>query len=561
MIRLLLHSIRLQILRFRDQLQTFPPKTVALLVLVAIMLVGALVRWADIGTESLWVDELYSLRQAVKPIDAIITNSTSDVHPPVYYIVLHWWVLFFGTTPAAVRGLSAVLGVCAIPALYALGARVRGRRVGLYAAFFLALSHFHIHYSQEARSYSYVVLVVIFGMHSCIRLLHEYDGRRQHTRFSRSNTAWFLCAMTLVLYSHFFALFVVVAQNVFVASLVLWRKEVFVRLWKRWLLLQCVLLVVFAPWLNILYWQIQQVRTGGFWIERPTPFVLGETIIEFAGSIAAACVILPLCALAWVKVRRFSSESPLPLIIRASNPAQLLMLALWLVLPILIPYVQSRDSTTPIYYVKYTIPALPALLLLAALGLDSLPVHLRQWRIAVAAVVLLVCGIAWHDTRNDWNTLEKETWKQAAEFLDRTVARDDAVFVHQWYGKYSIAYYAQRKDIVFQSLPPERFVVKPLTVQRFLAPLAAGRDHVWLVLSHKDQKTRTVLAEIERDFTVGSNTVFPSRYRKYMVRDSFPFQTEGVFLMKTYLSNDITIVRYDRKFDRKFDGKSEPNNQ
>jgi mannosyltransferase len=554
MMRLFVAAIWRQIRRY-----ALSPKTTALLVLAAITLVGAVLRFTAIESESLWVDEIYSLRQAIKSVPAIIDNAPSDVHPPVFYILLHLWTLLFGITPSALRSLSAVLGVCAIPALYALGARLRSRRVGLYAAFFLAFSHFHIHYSQEARSYTYVVLVVILGMHTFTRLLHEYDNRRTRAseqsswnswlslRLSWSNNLWFVLAMLLVLYSHFFALFVVVAQNVFVGSLLFWRRDVFLKVYKRWLGLQVVLLMLFLPWLNILFAQIRQVRTFGFWITRPTPFVLPETLIEFCGSLAAACVLLPLCALAWVKVRRFSAESPVPLLIRASNPAQLVMLGLWFLLPILIPYAQSRLSPTPIFYVKYTIPALPALLLLAALGLDAVPVHLKRWRVAVAGVVLLVCGIAWRDNRNDWNVLEKERWRETAAFADHAASKNDVVFVYPWYCRHNIAYYAERKDLVFQALPTEHLVVKPLTVQRFLAPLAAGRDHVWLVVSHSDRRVQLIFKELEREFTCNQDTIFPSRYRKYMVRDTFPDNTEGIFLMKTYWSKDIRVMRFERR--------------
>ena len=63
------------------------------------------------------------------------------------------------------------------------------------------------------------------------------------------------------------------------------------------------MMLVFVPWMEILYYQIRAVKSG-FWIDPPNLMTLAETIIEFAGSFSAAAVILPLCVLAVVHVRK-----------------------------------------------------------------------------------------------------------------------------------------------------------------------------------------------------------------------------------------------------------------
>lgn len=523
------------------------------LMLLGIMLLGAALRFADIGTESLWVDEIYSFRQAIKSVEQIIANAPADVHPPVYYVLLHFWALFFGTTEVGLRSLSAVFGVAALPLMYVLGREMYSQRVGLYAALLLALSHFHIHYSQEARNYAYAVLVVILGMIGFVRYVKQFDSQSAPV-LSWKLLAFFLLGNTLILYSHFFALFVIAAQNVLVLSFALVRRDVFRRMWKSWLALQSLLLLLFVPWMEILYLQIRAVKSG-FWIEPPNLMTLAETIIEYAGSLSAAVVILPLSVLVVVHVRKRlvtiqddnAQDKPESVFIaHVQFDYRLALLLLWLVLPIMIPFIRSLYST-PIYYVKYTIPALPALLLLAAKGLDAFDTKVRWMRGLVGIVVAVLCVIAWRDNRNDWNSLEKEVWKESTRFLNTTAARNDAVFVHEWYCKYNCEYYNQRPDITFQALPPERFAVTPTTIERFYVPLAAGRDRIWLVLSHRSGQTPMILARIERDFVMTLDTIFPSRYRKYMIADTFPQQTKGIYLMKTYLSNDIRVMRFERK--------------
>ncbi|MCU0425878.1 MAG: glycosyltransferase family 39 protein [Candidatus Kapabacteria bacterium] len=544
------------------QPSTSMPRRMVFALLMVIVLAGTFFRFADIGTESLWVDEIYSYRQALKGIAMIIANAPSDVHPPTYYVLLHWWTLIFGTSEAGLRSVSAVCAILTIPLMFVLGRAMFSERIGLYAALLLALSHFHIHYAQEARNYSYTVLVVVVGMIGFVRYLKLFETQ-QEEEYSQSfsqflRISWkplliYVLTTTLVLYSHFFALFVIVAQNALVASFVVLRKQAWKRLWRSWIALQMLLLVIFSPWLNILYRQINTVRSG-FWIDRPNIGTLLETLVEYAGSLSAALIIVPLCLLALVQVRKqLQSDTINENSLSEDNFStvfwwdyRLGLLVLWLLAPVLLPYILSLEST-PIYYVKYTIPALPALLLLAAKGLDAFDMRVRWMQGLVVGIIASLGVIAWRDNRNDWNALEKEIWKEAVQYIDSCAASNDAVFVHDWYCVHNCTYYTKRPDVQFQALPPERFSITPATIERFYAPLATGRERLWLVLSHKTSGTEKILQRIERDFIQVHDSIFPSRYRKYMVVDTFPLQTQGLFLMKTYLSNDIRVLRFERK--------------
>lgn len=542
----------------KQRLQTVRPNLLPVAAVAGLMLCAAVVRWMDIGTESLWVDEIYSYRQAIKPFANIIANAAADVHPPVYYMLLRAWTLLFGTSEAGLRGLSAFCAVLSVPLIYVLGARLWTRRVGVYAAFLLTISHFHIHYAQEARSYSYVVLVTLAGMLTFVRLLDEI---RENDALQWHTVVLFIGANVLLMYSHFFALFITVAQNVYVALLLLFDKTLFRRIWKRWFVLQVALLLIFVPWLNILYWQIRAV-SGSFWIDKPNVFSIVETIIEYCGSLWASLFMLPLAAFGFVEIRKQQSTERV-ITLTFPKPEYSLLLVLWLTLPILIPFAKSLVGT-PIYYVKYTIPALPALLLLVAKGMDAWEYRNIAGKIVLAGVVTGLSIIAGYDTVNDWNALEKERWREAAAYLQTSNALNDSgaanlVFVHDWYCLHNLAYYGARNDASngasnsvcnsadLRALPPERLRMTTELWEKLYHSQIVGRNEFHLVLSHKTAKTPPILSTIEQDFMQVSDTVFPSRYRKYMVSDSFPQQTRGLFLMKTYLSNDIRIVRYRRK--------------
>ncbi len=59
-------------------------------------------------------------------------------------------IKLLGQTPFALRLLPAIGGTLAIPALYLLARHLFGRRVAVFAAILLAVSHAHIHFSRTA---------------------------------------------------------------------------------------------------------------------------------------------------------------------------------------------------------------------------------------------------------------------------------------------------------------------------------------------------------------------------------------------------------------------------
>ena len=87
--------------------------------------------------------------------------TAQDIHPPLYYALLHGWTAILGTGPAALRLLSVVVGVLTIPLLYLVARRMFTRRVALLATFLLTISPLHVYYSQEVRMYGLVALLSV----------------------------------------------------------------------------------------------------------------------------------------------------------------------------------------------------------------------------------------------------------------------------------------------------------------------------------------------------------------------------------------------------------------
>jgi dolichyl-phosphate-mannose-protein mannosyltransferase len=127
----------------------------AALVLGVLVLAAAL-RLDQLGAEELWLDEASSYRAATAadPWAAMLHDSG----PPLYGLLLRAWVAAFGKSEFVLRLPSALAGMAFVLVIFALGREVFCFEAGFHAALFAAIAPIHVHYSQEARVYSILLL-------------------------------------------------------------------------------------------------------------------------------------------------------------------------------------------------------------------------------------------------------------------------------------------------------------------------------------------------------------------------------------------------------------------
>jgi uncharacterized membrane protein len=222
------------------------------LVLLALILVALGLRMARLGFQPLWWDEGWSLYFATLDLGSMLARTAVDIHPPFYYLLLHLWTGLFGTSAGSARLLSVLLGTATVPLLYATGRRLLGFRGGLAAAFLLAISPFHIYYSQEVRMY---VLVTLLGLAATHFALRCPTGRWNARGWGAGSWAAYVLTATAALYSQYYAAFLLLALNLVV--LARWLRGARTgspagrsgRALGSWLGAQAAVLLLFLPWL------------------------------------------------------------------------------------------------------------------------------------------------------------------------------------------------------------------------------------------------------------------------------------------------------------------------
>ena len=170
----------------------------SLWVLLGILLLAAVLRIPGY-TESVWIDELYSSNIFVGEPLTLLKTIYSDIHPPLYALFAHFWNQAVGSDREIWLRLPALLcGLGTIVLVWRLGMLFVDASAGLMAAALLAMSPVHIWYSQEARSYSMTLFLLLLAILSYYRLL---QGRRM-----RCWTAVFSLALSCLVFTHYYNL-------------------------------------------------------------------------------------------------------------------------------------------------------------------------------------------------------------------------------------------------------------------------------------------------------------------------------------------------------------------
>ncbi len=227
----------------------------------------------------LWLDEALTVNIARLPLHRIPGALRRDGAPPLYYVLLHFWMLVFGTSDIAVRALSGVFGVLALPLMWLAGAHVGGKARGaitsLAALVLLATSPFAVRYSTEARMYSLVVVLVLVGYLALERALAAPAHRTGPLVTVALVTA-------LLLYTHYWAIYllaVVVALLMFRAV----RTDGSARQVTIGALVAVAAGgVLYLPWLPTLVFQLR--HTGTPWADPASFGAMVNAVSEFAGG-------------------------------------------------------------------------------------------------------------------------------------------------------------------------------------------------------------------------------------------------------------------------------------
>jgi len=315
-------------------------------VLVALIAISAYLRTRYI-TGQFWMDEAITTGIASHSLTAIPGILRHDGSPPLFYLLLHFWITAFGASEAATHALPLLFGLLTIPVGMWAGWSLAGRRAGIYAAVLFAFNAFLTQYAQETRMYELMGLLALLATTA---FLHGFVYRR------RRYLILFAVSLALMLYTHAWGIFFAGGAVIALIPVYLASDD------RRALVRDAVITfmgagILFLPWVpNFIY---QATHTGAPWAAPPrlgAPVLLSRDLLG-GDRITVALLIASIIGLAELFTRRYRRTREWALLwTLIALPTATLLLA-WL-----------ASHITPAFVSRYFAPVLPAILLLAAWG-------------------------------------------------------------------------------------------------------------------------------------------------------------------------------------------------
>lgn len=245
--------LRTRVSAFR---MTIPPRVINYLFFAAICAIYVAARFWRLTDSCLWFDEIFSVHAAELPWNELFNFVALDlIHPPLFYVRLKLWMDIVGDGVFWLRLLPVIISCIAIVPFLLLCRELKLKTsVTALTLFLLAVNGSLIKYAQEVRMYSLLMCLSLFSMW----LFARYFNRRK-------SFVWLLIVNILLVYSHYFGWFVVLAEVVAILSFQ--RAK-----WRQIVAMFGIVFASFLPWV-IAVWRAAmtgvELRQNIGWVPRP----------------------------------------------------------------------------------------------------------------------------------------------------------------------------------------------------------------------------------------------------------------------------------------------------
>jgi hypothetical protein len=393
----------------------------AWLALIVLLTISVIVRLLCLACKPFWFDECYSAELArISWRNFLRLLWWREANMSLYYLLLRGW-LHLGQSPFFIRALSVLVAVATLPAIYWLARLLYDCRVAMIAAALFAFNAYDVRYAQEARSYALFLLLATLSSAFLAAWLREP---------TRRNRLSYIVASILAIYSHLYALLLIVAQWIAVRALSriefpssfpvsrnlkLESPTISGEIRRAWI----AIAIAVAPLLLFV------AKTGAGpirWIQRPGVLDVFAFYEHLAGSNSWILLLVYVagCAAAIAPTGKHLFRRA-----QTWDVWRCQFLLIWLLFPVVLTVLLS--FARPVFLGRYMIFCLPPMLILASAGLSRLR---RRWLLTVTLMAILLLssqGIAFvysHDFDN-----ERDASGAATNFiLDHTQPGDGIIF-------------------------------------------------------------------------------------------------------------------------------------
>ncbi len=444
-----------------------------------------LLRLYQLGEWSFWHDEALTLLLASQPIPDLISITATDVHPPLYFLVVKLF-MGLGQTEFVVRLVSALCGTISVFMLYLAGKVLFNQQTALLGAFIMAIAPLQLFYAQEARMYTMLLMLTIFSTWCFILALQK------------DTWLWwglFIVGITLASYTAYFVFFVIAAMGIYVLLFDRRHKQII-----HFLIALGVITILYLPWVNVFLSQTRAVFDT-YWLSRPNLLIIFPTLAAFFTSytLSATWVAVSLAAVLLIIFIVFNDVRHA--LKQGYDVQSLTWLLLWGFVPLFGTLLISLYK--PIFQLRVVLTATPALYLLIAWGITRTrhnQLNLLFFLPTLALMLLSTFNFYFNPI------FVKPAWREAAHYVHEQTQNGDVV-LHTSTGSFLpfLAYKHNVRHILLpvdpelahQNAPSQPIIAAVGALPQPIDDAVQGYERAWLVVG-LDQSVEHQIAQKER---------------------------------------------------------------
>ncbi len=382
-----------------------------------ILLTATALRVWQLGAQSFWLDEIFSLEcsfghnyghlalprntvidpviaytdlRDAKPWWVLPRSLDHDLHPPLAYLMIRSWCGVFGYSEAGVRSLSVVASVTAIFIFFFVTQHLHGSAAALWACLLMAIAQPQIEFAQEAKHYA---LLTLWSLATTWAIL-----RAESLGIKRRRLIIIFTLTLISLFTHYYAVEALGAMAVYIAVRTKGRDRV-----QLLATLGAALLTFAIVWGPVIVRQQHNLGHDADFLVEGQAGHFSRTLMRAAliptrllhepppgWQVTAAAGAVVICLLPWLLIRR---------------RRDLFLWAMWLpavILPTLL--IDLLSGTWALFLMRYSLLAGPAVY--AILGSVGNQLRMALLRHAIPALAALSCLLAipdaYHTSKTDW---------------------------------------------------------------------------------------------------------------------------------------------------------------
>ena len=381
---------------------------------IAGLVIVVILRFSFIEANDVAMDEPFTVFFAQSDLAALFRMLPQENNPPLFFLIMHFWVGWFGISPLSIRFLPAIFSILTAIMIFCLGRRFFTWPVGIFAAGLFAFSDYHQLFAHEARVYALFALLTTVSMYLFLLL----STCRHPWRYT------FMLALVnaLLIYAHFFGFFIFLIQGISILAIGEYRESIL----KHYFISLFISIIAYIPYFSVLFSRFFLSAGQGTWVEPPVLSDLYTMAWRYLNAPVITVIALAILVAALVKFFVGLKNG------RKKGSKRNMVLVIWFVVPYLTMFLVSFKI--PMFLDRYTVFISIGFYLLIAIALNSLVSGSKTVMIAMVVYIIMI-AFTFHPRVDN-----KRRLKEAVAFISAHKTLNTRVVICPQWLEYGFAY-------------------------------------------------------------------------------------------------------------------------